>query len=161
FPVIFLTGFNLWFVFWSAYGAGISTHAQFLEDPILNETIERLAEKMGVKPPPGLIVRSISGELETQAYACGFVSPCLVVADGVLHRFDPLERDAIIAHELGHQANGSLWWQLVLIPFSAVAGLFLSLVFSLPVVLSFTFAFWVGAYRVVSRMLEYDCDRRA
>jgi Zn-dependent protease with chaperone function len=44
------------------------------------------------------------------------------VTDGLISRLDDDERDAIVCHELGHVANGSLWFLMALMPLAASAG---------------------------------------
>lgn len=67
----------------------------------------------------------------------------------------------VVAHELGHVANGSLWLMTAVIP---VAGaittgviVFVPLTFAIP----FGLVLVTGLRRIVNRPLEIDADRRA
>ena len=64
---------------------------------------------MNVPVPLVRLRPSITGSQQALAFAGCLPAPQLVVSDGILQRLSPAERDAIVAHELGHVANGSLW----------------------------------------------------
>jgi Zn-dependent protease with chaperone function/Flp pilus assembly protein TadD len=132
-----------------------------VDDEQFNSRVEVLAEAIGVRTPVVRLVRSLSGEQQAAAFAGGLPAPSLVVTDGILHRLAPEERDAIVAHELAHITNGSLWWLTCVTPVAAVGGLATAGVtggwFAVLVGLSLR----VGLLRIVSRFFERDCDRRA
>jgi heat shock protein HtpX len=80
-------------------------------------TLRRLAQQLD-QPAPDLGVR------DTDAPLCYTVSEptetTLVVSTGVLDRLSPAERDAVLAHELTHIANGDhRWMNWVLAPLLA------------------------------------------
>jgi Zn-dependent protease with chaperone function len=129
-------------------------------EPELVQQTAELARRMGVSPPPVQVLPSLHSMAD--AYAGGLVAPMLVIGDGIQLRLGPEERSAVLAHELGHLANHSLVWFVIVrsFPFLPIVALALWLQDGLfPV-------FWgmlgmVGMVRIASRWLEYDCDRRA
>jgi Zn-dependent protease with chaperone function len=72
-----------------------------------------------------------------------------------------LERDAVVAHELGHIVNGSLWLLAAVIPVSSAAATAISAWLGLSIAVPFGLALGMGLRRIVSRPLERDADRRA
>lgn len=130
-------------------------------DEQFNSRVAELAAAIGVRPPVVRLVRSLSGVQEAAAFAGGLPAPSLVVTDGILHRLAPEERDAIVAHELAHVANGSLWWLTCVTPAAAVGGLATAGVTGGWFAVLFGLALRVGLLRIVSRFFERDCDRRA
>jgi hypothetical protein len=95
------------------------------------------------------------------AFAGTIQAPQLVVTDGILRRLATAERDAIVAHELAHIANGSLWVLATVLPVSCAAATLASAFVPQSIVWPFSLAFLVGLRRLVSRPYEIDCDRRA
>ena len=133
----------------------------FVEEPGFAERLQEIADTLGIKPPVARQLNSGGGSMPISAFAGGLPAPSIVVSDGVLLRLAPLERDAIVAHELGHIANRSLW-AYPAVP--ALAGLVAVLVsVRLPFLSSVLFgmAVQVGLFRIVSRYFEYSSDRHA
>ncbi len=134
--------------------------------------VDAIARRVGVPCP---VVRQIPGGGEMfgpGAWMSGLAAPVLVLTDAILLRFTPEEQDAIIAHELGHIVNRSIWWYALTVPLAGTALLLcaprlLSTHDSPvphPVALSVALlglAIFTGLRRVISRALEYDSDRRA
>jgi Zn-dependent protease with chaperone function len=135
--------------------------------PLVDDSqfLARLSEvsaRLGVRPTPrARLLRTAGGQLQTMAWAGGIVAPSVYVTDGVMHRLRPEERDAIVAHELSHIANGSLWWYAAVMPVALTVATVLMPYYGALFAVLFGLAFWVGAKRIVSRCLEFDCDRRA
>ncbi len=81
---------------------------EVLEDAFVARVGE-MSRGLGIEPPRVRQLGSVGGSLDAHAMAGGLVKPSLVVTDGVLHRLDRDERDAIVAHELAHVSTGSIW----------------------------------------------------
>ncbi|MEZ5944715.1 MAG: M48 family metalloprotease [Planctomycetaceae bacterium] len=126
------------------------------------EVVSRVHEICTAMGIPKLTTRLLpSMNLEADAYAGGLVAPSVVVGDGILHRLKQNERDAILAHEVAHIANGSLWWY-ALVPVAStllavVVAMFSSEYFS--VLWGLTFVY--GVRKLMSRYFEFDSDYRA
>lgn len=120
-----------------------------------------LAEKMGVTPPLIRMWPSTSGSQQAFAFAGTLQAPQLVVTDGILRRLSPIESDAIVAHELAHFANGSLWVLAAIVPAGGVAATLMTALAPASLAVPFGFAFLVGLRRIISRRFEFDCDYRA
>jgi len=141
------------------------------DGPLLAQ-IGTLAERTGVPCP---VVRQIPGGGEMfgpGAWMSGLAAPVLVLTDAVLLRFTPEERDAIIAHELAHIANRSLWWHAAVLPLAGTAMMVCAPRIidthdsPLPPQIAASvalmgLAIFAGLRRTISRVLEYDSDRRA
>ncbi len=124
--------------------------------------LSEISARLGVHPTPrARLLRTAGGQLQTMAWAGGIVAPSIYVTDGVMHRLRPDEREAIVAHELAHIANRSLWWYASVVPFTLAVATVLVAYYGALFAVLFGLAFWVGAKRVFSRRLEFDCDRRA
>src|SRR5204863_4136379 len=70
--------------------------------------IAELARQMNVPVPLVRLWPSITGSQQALAFVGCLPAPQMAVTDGILQRLSPAERDAVVAHELGHVANGSL-----------------------------------------------------
>lgn len=120
-----------------------------------------VCERMGLQPPVVRMLPSLSGNLETMAYVGGLTAPSVVVTDGILHRLDEDEANSVLAHELAHIANGSLWWYttvwLVLGPVTAVL---LTPWHGPTGAIALALAMTFGLQTIVSRWFEIDCDLR-
>jgi len=123
--------------------------------------IAALAEKMRVAAPLVRLWPSTSGSQQAFAFAGTLQAPQLVVTDGILRRLSPVERDAIVAHELAHIANGSLWLLASIIPVGGAVATLMTTLAPASLAIPFGIAFLVGLRRLVSRRFEFDCDYRA
>jgi Zn-dependent protease with chaperone function len=132
-----------------------------VDDPDFVERVGLLAVKVDIAPPRVRLLRTVGGSLNTLAWVGGLPQPSLVVTDGTLHRLKPIERDAIVAHEVGHIANHSLWPLTLMFPFGCGVASLLSGIYSESLALVLGLLLLVGARRIVSRFIEADCDRRA
>jgi Zn-dependent protease with chaperone function/Tfp pilus assembly protein PilF len=130
------------------------------DGPFLARVAE-LAGKMNVSNPMVRLWPSLASSQQALAFAGTIQAPQLVVTDGILRRLQPVERDAIVAHELAHLANGSLWLLAAVVPVGCGVAVAASFYLPVAIALPLGFAFVVGFKRVVSRPYEYDCDRRA
>jgi len=123
--------------------------------------VAALAAQMGLATPLVRLWPSVTGSQQAFAFAGTLQAPQLVVTDGIMHRLEPAERDAVIAHELGHIANGSLWLYAAVVPVSCALMVAVSPRLPLNVAIPFGIAFLVGLRRLITRPTEFDCDRRA
>jgi len=130
-------------------------------DTKLLQQVDEIARQMNVTPPLVRLLPSLSGHQMALAYAGKLQDPELVVTDGILHRIGNDECAAIIAHEIGHVANGSLWILAATLPLSAVVASVVAFWHSFFIGFLFAIAFFIGFFRIISRPIEYDCDRRA
>jgi len=137
------------------------TPLPLVEDDAFLARVAELSGRMGLPLPVVRLLPTGGGELQAQALAGGLVAPSLVVADGILHRLAPNERDATMAHELAHLANRSLWWLTAAAPIGATAGVVISFWFPFGLACAYAFAVWIGVLHLFSRYFEYDCDRWA
>ena len=106
---------------------------------------------MHISVPLLRLFHSMSGSQQIMAYVGTLQAPQIVVTDGCLNRLPSDECDAIVAHELAHIANGSLFIFVSVLP---VAGaLTTAIAFSLPLSVAaiFGYALVTGFYRFVSR----------
>jgi Zn-dependent protease with chaperone function/Flp pilus assembly protein TadD len=122
--------------------------------------VAELAQQMDVPIPVVRLWRS-TGSQPALAFAGTLQAPQLLVTDGILTRLAPLERDAVVAHELGHIVNGSLWLLAAVVPVSAAVATAVSAWLGLSIAAPFGLALVMGLRRMVSRPLERDADRRA
>jgi Zn-dependent protease with chaperone function/Flp pilus assembly protein TadD len=132
-----------------------------VDDPQFLARVAELAGKMHVPVPIVRLWPSLTSSQQALAFAGTIQAPQLVVTDGILRRLAPAERDAIVAHELAHIANGSLWSLAAVVPVSCAVATAASLFLPQSFVWPLGFAFLVGLKRLVSRPYEYDCDRCA
>jgi Zn-dependent protease with chaperone function/Flp pilus assembly protein TadD len=132
-----------------------------LQDRRVLERVGGLAVALGVRPPPVRVLHSAGGQAPTLGYAGGLQAPTLIVSDGLLHRLEPGERDAILAHELAHLATGSLWWYALQGCLAGALALPAILVTPARVTLGLACLLFVGLRRIVSRRFELACDVRA
>jgi Zn-dependent protease with chaperone function/tetratricopeptide (TPR) repeat protein len=140
---------------------GAKTAPPLLEDPAVLGRITEIARRMGISPPVTRLVRSPTALQQTTALISGLAAPTMVLFDGILNRLTEDERDAIIAHELAHQANHTFWFWLVAGAACGVAAVAASAFSSAFVALALGLALLAGTWVILSRLLELDCDRRA
>lgn len=99
-------------LFLSKWMAKRSTGTQIIEQPRTRQeqwlvsTVERLARDAGV----GMPEVGIFPAYEANAFATGWNrnSSLVAVSQGLLERFSPDEVEAVLAHEIGHVANGDM-----------------------------------------------------
>lgn len=139
---------------------GIDDALPLVTDDVFLNRISELAARMELDRPTIRLLRSTSADQQSLAWAGGLPKPSLVVTDGMLHRLGPDERDAIVAHEMAHIANGSLWVLAGLFSLSCSLGVlaFVCGVVTWPFLVP---ALHVGLSRIISRRIEFDCDLRA
>ncbi|MEZ5528392.1 MAG: protease HtpX [Porticoccaceae bacterium] len=96
----------------SKWMAKMSTGTQLIEQPRtpeerwLVETVSDLAKKAGI----GMPEVGIFPAQQSNAFATGWNknNALVAVSAGLLHRFDKEEVRAVLAHEIGHVANGDM-----------------------------------------------------
>jgi len=132
-----------------------------VDDPDVLADVKRICEQMKLPETVVHTFPSFGGSLVVQAFAGGVGTSSITVSDGVLLRLEPHERNAIIGHELGHIANGSLWWYPATASIACVATVAFVVAVPFLVALLWGIACYMGLFRIVSRVFEYDCDQRA
>ncbi len=129
-----------------------------LADNELTDRVNRIAALMGV---PKVVTRTMPTiDLDLQAFAGGLVAPSVALSDGILKRLPQDEQDSVIAHELAHFANHTLWyfwavWTIALICIQCAVTVIPDRA-SIP----WAILFACGIHLLVSRRFEYDSDRR-
>ena len=103
---------SLFSLFISKWMAKMSTSTQIITQPRtrheqwLLQTVEELARDAGIKMPEV----GIFPAHESNAFATGWNKndALVAVSQGLLERFSPDEVKAVLAHEIGHVANGDM-----------------------------------------------------
>ncbi|AQZ95340.1 protease HtpX [Halopseudomonas phragmitis] len=87
-------------------GARVITQPQTRQEQWLVETVTELAREAGIGMPEVAIFPSRAAN----AFATGWNrnDSLVAVSDGMLQRFSPNEVRAVMAHEIGHVANGDM-----------------------------------------------------
>lgn len=132
-----------------------------VEDPAVLQAVESLSSRMGIRTPSVRQFPLLMYSGSIYAQVSGLVASTVTVNSDVLHRLTAEERDAILAHELAHLRNHTLGIFASITPITWAIG-----VLCLPQHDIWTFVTWsilcsIGFKKLVSRRLEYDCDRRA
>lgn len=140
---------------------GLSKPLPLVSDPAFLARVEEISQKMGLKTPRVRFRQSLGASQDAQAWVEGLAAPTLIVTDGILERITTLERDSILAHELAHISNGSLWVLVAVSPVSAFTAVVIALFVPVWLATAFWLAIWGGLYRIASRFIEISCDRRA
>ncbi len=123
--------------------------------------VERIASVMGIAAPR-LRKRELFGATtKIGAWVGGLPRQSIVVTDGMLHRLTADEGTAIIAHEMGHIVNHSIWLLAGVFPIACAFAVVAAKWHDAPDAVLLGMIFFVGLRRVVSRAVEADCDRRA
>jgi len=103
---------SLFSLFISKWMAKMSTSTQVIPQPRtrheqwLMQTVEQLSREAGIKMPEV----GIFPAYEANAFATGWNKndALVAVSQGLLERFSPDEVKAVLAHEIGHVANGDM-----------------------------------------------------
>lgn len=103
---------SLFSLFISKWMAKMSTSTQVITQPRtrheqwLMQTVEQLSREEGIKMPEV----GIFPAYEANAFATGWNKndALVAVSQGLLERFSPDEVKAVLAHEIGHVANGDM-----------------------------------------------------
>ncbi|CAD5110051.1 protease HtpX [Zestomonas carbonaria] len=103
---------SLFSLFISKWMAKMSTGTQIISQPRtrheqwLLQTVEELSREAGIKMPEV----GIFPAYESNAFATGWNKndALVAVSQGLLERFSPDEVRAVLAHEIGHVANGDM-----------------------------------------------------
>lgn len=131
-----------------------------VDDAAVRARVVEIARAMGVAVPRVLKLRLHSEKVQALAWASGALRPIVVVTDGLLRRLPAKERDAVVAHEIGHIAQRTIWIYLAV---AILAWLTAVLCSSwLPVVNALVLGLFLTLFglRVVGHWSEADCDRR-
>ena len=89
-----------------ATGTRVITEPRTREEQWLLRTVETLAQQAGIRTPEvGIFPSPVSN-----AFATGWNrnEALVAVSEGLLHRFHEDELKAVLAHEIGHVANGDM-----------------------------------------------------
>jgi Zn-dependent protease with chaperone function len=136
-------------------------HARPMEDPATEAALARVAQRAGLARTPGLLRLRTLGSLPAYAWVAVPHHPTVILADGLVHRLDPEEREAILAHEVAHIATGSLWWLQLPLPVAATISMAALVWVDMWVAAGSTWALWALLARLLGRPTERTCDRRA
>lgn len=128
-----------------------------LTDPAILARVAEIAGGLGSAPPRLLRLPS-TGALPALAFAGGLASPTLIVADGVLVRLKPSERDAVLGHEIAHVATGTLWLLAGSWTIAATLGAVVTVAVSPACGFCLMLAVGLGLRRVLGRHVEVACD---
>ena len=140
---------------------GTKEKLPLVTDESFVQRVARLSQKMGLPVPLVRLLPSVTGAQQALAFVGTLQAPQLVVTDGILNRLKPEECDAIVAHELAHIANGSLFVLASVIPISLAVMTSVADWMPFSLALPFGVAFFVGFRRILNRPIEFDCDARA
>ena len=132
-----------------------------VKDASLLARVAEISHNMAIDVPPVRLRRTLGGVEAAQARVQGIIVPTLIVTDGILDRLTALERDAILAHELAHIANRSLWLLALACPVSAALSLGIASFVPGWVAIVLLVVSYSGLIRIISRFIERDCDSRA
>lgn len=99
-------------LFLSKWMAKMSTRTQIIEqartpdERWLLQTVKELADEAGIKMPQV----GVFPAMQSNAFATGWNKndALVAVSEGLLHRFNRDEVRAVLAHEIGHVANGDM-----------------------------------------------------
>ncbi|MDQ2077682.1 protease HtpX [Marinimicrobium sp. ABcell2] len=102
----FISLFMSKFIAKKTTGTRIIEQARTADEQWLVRTVEDLARKANIKPPEV----GIFPAAQANAFATGWNRNAALVAvsEGMLQRFDKEEIRAVMAHEIGHVANGDM-----------------------------------------------------
>ncbi len=120
--------------------------------------VESMSRELGLRPPLLLETRDDLG-LRVAACAIDGLLPTIVVDAGVLHRLEVQERDALLAHELGHMAAHVACKYLAAVVFVGVAAVWVSALLAVLPALVFLLAARVLVHSLRSHREEIAADR--
>jgi beta-lactamase regulating signal transducer with metallopeptidase domain/Tol biopolymer transport system component len=75
-------------------------------DPCLLATIEKVAARLGLSRPPGVVLSEGQGT----PFVCGLFRPILVLPRELLAELDAAQLGDVLLHEVGHLKRRDLWW---------------------------------------------------
>lgn len=142
---------------WIGSGEGLPR----ISDESFLSRLQGMCQKLGLPVPVTREWPSSGGGMILQAFAGGVVQPSLTISDGIMMRLEEPEADAIVAHELGHIANHSLWFYPATFSLAWSSAVIAAMWMSPWAAMLFGFAMQTGLSRIVSRYFEYDSDRIA
>ncbi|HEU4420126.1 MAG TPA: M48 family metalloprotease [Planctomycetota bacterium] len=128
-----------------------------VSEPSMVARITELAARLGLRPPLVLETATVGGTMEVQAFAAGLLAPVVVISDGIAHRLQPAERDAVLAHELAHVRHRSVLRHFVAM---AMVGLATALLSGL-VPFYLAFLWYLGALRLLRTLVGHSDELRA
>ncbi len=136
-------------------------HALPIDDEQLNSSAARVAARAGLATTPRLFRLRTFGAMPIYGWVAVLQKPEIILADGLVHRLEPAEHEAVLAHELAHLATGSIWW--LILPLPLAASLSLAMLPWLGIAGSFAACWALASFlqRVITRPTELLCDRRA
>ncbi|HZN38468.1 MAG TPA: M48 family metalloprotease [Planctomycetota bacterium] len=128
-----------------------------VSEPAMVGRITELAARLGLRSPLVLETATVGGTMEVHAFAAGFLAPVVVVSDGIVHRLQPAERDAVLAHELAHVRHRSVLRHLAALVLVGLATVLLSGL--VPFYLAFLW--FLGALRLLRTLVGHPDELRA
>lgn len=132
------------------------------DSPQMLARIQQLSQRIGVATPTVRMQRAIEHPSDSSAAFVGGLAPhSIVLYDTILSQLREDEQDGIIGHELGHVANHSIWVYSAIYPLTMTAMIVLSFLGGSFFGVMAGAALRAGAFRLMSRRFEFDCDRRA
>jgi Zn-dependent protease with chaperone function len=145
--------------------AGLFTRDPFCAAPVVDSAVlastARIAAAMKIQTPKLWLDRRLGKRTGISAFVFFLAQPTVFITEGLIHRLSADERDAILAHELAHIANRSLWLRCAILPISFALVVLAGKTHDFSAALLLGLFFYVGARRILSRYYEADCDRRA
>ena len=143
------------------YLRGTKEKLPLVTDEQFGQRIKSLSEKMQIPTPSVRLWPSTSAHQQGLAYVGTLQAPQLVVTDGIFHRLRSDECDAVVAHELAHIANGSMYALAALFPIACAVTTAFTFLLPISIAIPLGFLFYAGIRRMFSRSIELDCDHRA
>lgn len=132
-----------------------------LSDPELLDQVARIAQALKIPVPVVYRLEGLGPNPTAAAWVGGLAAPSIMMTDGIELRLTTRERNAILAHEMAHISNHSLWWHLsawsLCGTVTVVFAFLLQPILALPV----GWACFTGVKNILSRHFEYDSDLRA
>ena len=132
------------------------------DSPEMLARIAQVSKRIGVATPTVRTQRAMHHAGDSAAAFVGGLAPhSVVLYNTILSQLRDDEQDAIIGHELGHVANRSIWVYTAVFPLTTTDMGILSYLGGGFFGVMAGSALRAGAFRLMSRRFEYDCDRRA
>jgi len=131
-----------------------------LDDEEVVQSIGSMSAALGMRPPRVVQSRTEHGFLVNACAADG-LCPTVIVGDGVMHTMDSRQREAVLAHELGHLASHIGAWRVIIAMCAAIAAVLVSGWVSLYVAGMWLVAAGVMASVAYSHRAEFAADRLA
>ena len=131
-------------------------------DTDLQAAVERIAAQHNLPAPRIREQQALNALADASpAFVGGLAPPSVVVYDSLNLMLDKDERQSVLAHEFGHIANHTIWWVTLVRVLGLTVTIGVLTFSSISVAIVAGLLFSLGLSRIVSRLCEFDCDRRA